>query len=188
MDQGLAMKLLPILFLFIQVAVTTACSETIPIDSEKRQRTIEHNCKPLYTAVEYGKIDVVKKLIKTKTQQNQLACIKYAMQQKHASGTKKQFQSFRYIVERLIAMKLPDQQIILNKVLQDYAIVYLSDDPEYTEYLLSVGALPKNSNEYGKLPVANALWIVNDLGDCKTPYLLINASSPEILANQNIYY
>lgn len=181
------MKLLPTLFLlvFIQGAVATACSEVIPIDSKKRKQTIELNCKPLYMAVKNGKINVIKKIIKTKTQKNQLACIKYALHQTSPTGRKTQFQAFQYLAKKLIAMKLPDQQIIFNKVLQDYAIVYLSDSPEYTEYLLSVGALPKTPNKYGKLPVAAALWAVNDYGDCKTPSLLINASSPKILAHQN---
>jgi hypothetical protein len=184
---GRAMKLAPILFLFIfmQVAGTTACSKPIPDDSVKRQQTIERNCKPLYTAVEYGEINLVKKIITIKTSENQLDCIKYALQQNGTSGKKNQFQAFRYLVDTLVAMQLPDQQSILNKTLKNYVIKYLSHEPEYTEYLLSVGALPKNPDEHGKLPVASALWAVNDLGNCKTPSLLINASSPEILANQN---
>jgi ankyrin repeat protein len=172
------------LFIFIPTVATTACSAP-PIDPKKGQQTIEYKCQPLYMAVKNGNIKVVKNLIKEKSQENKLACIKYALQQKNAYGGESQYQSFRYLVEKLIAMKLPDQQKILNNILKNYAIVYLSVNPEYTEYLLGVGALPKTPNKNGELPVANALWIVNDLGDCKTPFLLINASSPEILAHQN---
>jgi ankyrin repeat protein len=82
-------------------------------------------------------------------------------------------------------MKLPSQQIILNDLLQNYAIVYLSADSDYTDYLLKAGALPKAPDKFGWLPVASALWTVNDYGDCETPRLLINASNPKILALQN---
>ncbi len=187
MIQVFTMKLFPILLLFavFQVTVTTACSEVTPIDSKVRQQTIDHACKPLYTAVKMGKINVVKKLLTKNMQESQLTCIKYAMQQRFASLDNNQFLAFRYLVEKLIAMKLPEQQTILNKLLRDYAITYLSASPSYTEYLLSVGALSKTPNEFGELPATTALGTVNDYGNCNTPKLLINASSPEVLALQN---
>ena len=179
------MRLLSNLFLLVLFIPVTACSKAMPIDSKAEQKEIIHNCQILYTEVKKGRINEVKKLIKEKTQKNQLTCIKYAIQQKDTTGNKKQFQAFRYLVEVLIKMKLPDQQNTLTKVLQDYAIVYLAEMPEYTEYLLSTGALPKMPNKYGKLPVATALWAANDHGSCKTPRLLINASNSKILSVQN---
>ena len=185
MIKVLTMKLLSTLLLFVFcIQVTTACSETIPINSKDRRQEV-HDCKPLHIAVEEGKINVVKKIIKTKTQKDQLTCIKYAIRQTAPIGGENQFQAFRYLAEQLIRMKLPDQQTILNDLLQNYAIVYLSADLDYTEYLLSVGALPKKPNKSGWFPVTSALWAVNDYGDCKTSRLLINASSPEVLALQN---
>ncbi len=177
------MKLLLTLFIFC-TQVTTACSETIPIDSKSRQQEV-YDCKALHIAVEEGKINVVKKIIKTKTRKNQLTCIKYATRQTAPIGGENQFQAFRYLVEQLIRMNLPDQQTILNDLLQNHAIIYLSANSDYTKYLLSVGALPKKTNKSGLFPVTSALWAVNDYGDCKTSRLLINASSPEVLALQN---
>jgi len=114
-------------------------------------------------AVENGEIDLVKKLIKIKTQDNPLTCIQYALRQTNPTGRKDQFLAFRFLIEKLIIMRLPDQQCILDKLLQDYAIVYLSSQPEFTDYLLSVDALPKMPNKSGEFPVADALWAVKRL-------------------------
>ena len=181
------MKLSISLSLFITfLLVSIMYLETSAGNSKENPQAVNHACKLLKSAVEKGDINLVKKLIREmRVRESQLVCIKYAIKQTLPTGERKQFQSFRYLVEGLLSMNLLDEQIILNKLLQDYAIVYLSNDPWYTEYLLGVGALPKMPNKSGQFPVVSALWAVNDYGDCDTPRLLINASNPEMLVLQN---
>jgi len=99
--------------------------------------------------------------------------------QTNTSQNDSQFHSFVYIVNRLISMKLHDQQKILDKLLADYTIVYLSEDPRYTEYMLRVGANYKLSTAYGVSILIDALWTVNDIGSCITPRLIINKMDPD---------
>ncbi len=184
---GLIMKLfLYTLFSIIVFSIHPVNSEAISIESKSSLKTVNPACKAMYNAVDKGEIDLVKNIVgKLKTQEDKLVCIKYSLQQRRATEEKEQFQAFRYLVELLITMKLPNQQDLLNKILRDYTIVYLSKSPVFTKYLLSVGALPKNPDEFGEFPVVSALWVPNDWGDCETPHLLINASSPKILELQN---
>jgi len=173
-------------FIIITFSIHPVNSESISIESKSNLKTINPSCKEMYSAVDKGDIGLVRNIInKLETQEEKLACIKYSLQQRRATEEKGQFQAFQYLVELLITMELPNQQDILNKILRNYTIVYLSKSPVFTRYLLSVGALPKVPNESGWFPVTSALWAPNDWGDCETPRLLINASSPEILALQN---
>jgi len=180
------MKSLSVFFLIIYFFIYPVSSETISIKFKSNRITVKPVCKEMYSAVEKGDINVVKNLVgKLETREAKLACIKYSLKQKRATEEKGQFQAFKYLVELLISMRLPEQKTILNKILRDYTIVYLSNSPEFTRYLLSLGALPKTPNEFGEFPITSALWTPHDRGDCETPRLLINASSPEVLALQN---
>ena len=180
------MKSLSQFFLIICFFIFPVSSETISIKSKPNIKIVNFICKEMYSAVDKGDINVVKNLFrKLETQEAKLACIKHSLQQKRATEEKEQFQAFQYLVELLISMRLPEQKNILNKILRDYAIIYLSKSPEFTKYLLNVDALPTVPNEFGWFPVTSALWAPHDWGDCETPRLLINASSYEILSLQN---
>ncbi len=180
------MKSLSIFFLIICFFICPVSSKTISIKSKPNLKIVNLICKEMYSAVDNGDINVVKNIVgKLETQEAKLACIKHSLQQKRATEEKEQFQAFQYLVELLISMRLPEQKDILNNILRDYTIIYLSQSPEFTKYLLSVGSLPKTPNEFKEFPITSALWTPHDWGDCETPRLLIKASSPEILALQN---
>jgi len=180
------MKFLSVFFFILYFFIYPVYSETILIKSKLNIKMVKPICKEMYIAVEKGDINLVKTLVeKLETQEAKLTCIKHSLQQKRATEEKEQFQAFQYLVQLLISMRLPEQKNILNMILRDYTIVYLSKSPEFTRYLLSLGALPKTPNEFGEFPITSALWTPHDWGDCETARLLINASSPEVLALQN---
>ena len=136
-----------------------------------------YSCNALYDSVKRGALDAIKRFDMRAEKKEREICMRHAVKQIRTKEGDNQVRSFIYIVNQLISMNLQDQQAILNDLLA-HSIVNLSIDPKYTEYLLRVGADPTVPNHRGNSILSEALWMINDWGNCNTPRFIINKMTP----------
>lgn len=159
-----------------------SCKPYIGRFKDYQDDSLYYSCNALYKAVYDGDLKAIKYFDNHSNKKEQEVCMRHASKQKMTSESDDQFYAFTYVVNRLIGMKLHDQQQILNELFSHYAITYLSIDPRYTKYMLNVGANPLAPTSEGTSPLSWALWVVNDLGSCDTARLIIDKMNPEDFA------
>ena len=137
-----------------------------------------YSCTTLERAIWNGNVAGVKKFVQTFDKKTNETCMRNALLQTSTSGLDDQFFLYKYVLQKLVDMQLPDQQMMLNSYLH-HTSFYLSRDPRFTSLLLSLGADPTSPSADGTSALSGAFWMTNDGGVCETTQVLINAMNPE---------